>query len=280
MPESEDYVELSAPEHHVDKDSLHPGRMRRFVTHLSAAAREAEERSAKKQEIKDKIERVKAVSLNKRSTKQQIEHELGSFESTVKEIIHDEEKILSEQRKETRQIIELKAMVENLSGKLIEIGREYARELEEKDEKIMELREALAAANIKMSESGEERQRKIADIERKLKQRPASPPPKSKDDHIADMEAHLKSLEERHRELKRSGQHSSEDLDRVQSVIDRHKRSLAQARGEKVELETPKKLKTATLKPGSKPWQNIEPKPKKRPAKKKAKAKKKKAKKK
>lgn len=265
MPE--DYQEIGLPEHHIDKDSIHPGRMKRFVTHLSSAAREAEERAAKKQEVKEKLERIKAVSLNKRSTKQQIEHEIGSFESTVKEIIHDEEKILEEQRKETRQIGELKLMVENLSKKLIDIGREYARELEAKDEKIMELREALASANIKISESGEERQKKIDIIEKKLKQK--SEAPKSRDDHISEMEVHLKALEARHRDLKKKGKHKQADLDRVQNIIDKHKASIAKAKGEPI--EEPKRLNVVKPKAPAK----TKPKAKKTKQKKKAKSKKK-----
>lgn len=273
MPD--DYEELSVPEHHIDKDAIHPGRMKRFMSHLSLAAKEAEERAEKKQEVKEKLERIKAVSLNKRSTKQQIEHEIGSFESTVQEIIHDEEKILEEQRRETRQIGELKTMVENLSRKLIDIGREYARELEAKDEKIMELREALASANIKISESGDERQKKIEDIERRLKERQAAPPqPKSRDDHIAEMESHLKSLEARHRDLKRKGEHSKADLDRVQAIIDKHKESIAMVKG--VPLEEPKRLSVPKLAPKPKPKAKAKPKPKPKPkAKSKAKAKKK-----
>ena len=208
------------------------------------------------------MDRVKAVSLNKRSTKQQIEHELGSFEETVHDIIKDEEKILEEQRKETRQIGELKRMVENLSKKLIDIGREYARELESKDDKIMELREALAAANIKISESGEERQKKIADIERKLKQKQSAP--KSRHDHITEMEMHLASLEKKHSALKEKGKHKKSDLDRVQRIIDKHKASIAKAKG--IPPEQPKRL---PVKPKPKP----EAKPKKKKVVKKAKKK-------
>ncbi len=262
MPE--DYTELSVPEHHIDKDAIHPGRMKRFMTHLSSAAREAEERSVKKQEIKEKLQRIKAVSLNKRSTKEQIEHEIGSFESTVKEIIHDEEKILEEQRKETRQIGELKSMVENLSKKLIEIGREYARELEAKDDKIMELREALASANIKISESGEERQKKIEFIETRIKEKQSQAVPKSREDHISDMESHLKALEARHKDLKKTGKHKQADLDRVQSIIDKHKLALAKVKG--VPLEAPKRLIVTKPKTKPIPKPKAKPKPKKKVA--------------
>lgn len=261
----DDYTELKSDVPSGKKAEFHPVRMRRFVTHLSAAAKQAEERSNKKQKVKEKIESIKAVSLNKRSTKQMIEHELGSFEDVVHEIIHDEEKILEEQRKETRQITELRSMVEDLSRKLIDIGREYAKELEEKDGKILELREALAAAHIRISESGEDRQRKIEDIERRIKQKkdaPSTTPfvPKTKEQHMADVESHLRSLEERHKDLKRLGVHSKEELDRVQQIIDKHKTTLARARG--LELPAPKVavLKPAAAKPA--PGQFAKPKPK------------------
>ncbi|MBW2971983.1 hypothetical protein KY359_03005 [Candidatus Woesearchaeota archaeon] len=262
MAKPEEYSELDAPP--VRKDEMHPRRMRRFITHLASAANLAEERSVKKQKIKEKVESIKAVSLNKRSTKQMIEHELGSFEDVVQEIIHDEEKILEEQRRETKQINELRSMVENLSKKLIGIGREYAQELESKDRKIMELREALAAAHIKISESGEERQKKIEDIERRLQQKQAVPPrPKSKSEHISEVEAHLRSLEERHRDLKRMGVHSKDELDRVQQIIDKHKASLAKAKG--IELPAPKPPVAAPKPAVTKPKPAAKPKPKAKP---------------
>ena len=252
----EEYLELKAAP--VDTDELHPRKMRRFISHLAASAIKAEERSAKKQKIKEKLERMKSVSLNKRSTKKMIEDEFGSFESVVKELIHDDEKILEEQRKETRQITELKRMVEDLSKKLIAIGREYAKEIDDRDRKILELREALAAANIKISESGEERKKKIREIERKLKQqRPAVPEPlKPKSDMIRELESHLDLLEERHKSLKEKGIHKKEDLDRIKSIIDRHKQALAEAKGERPKPEPklrPRTKKKAASKKKAKP---------------------------
>jgi chromosome segregation ATPase len=221
----------------IDKDDIHPIKMRRFMAHLASAARIAEERSVKKNTIKDKLEKIRSISLNKRSTKQMIEAELGTFESAVHDVIKDEEKILEEQRKETKHIAELRKTVEELSRKMIQLGREYAQELEHKDGKIMELREALATAHIKISESGEDRQRKIEDIERKIKQNQSVPPrPKAKHEVISEVEQHLASLEEQHANLKKMGKHSKHDLDRLKSMIDRHKQSLAVVKGVSIPL--------------------------------------------
>ncbi|MBW2966901.1 hypothetical protein KY362_00285 [Candidatus Woesearchaeota archaeon] len=230
---ADDYPEMAVPAAAREAD-YSVGRMRRFVTHLSVASKRAEERLAKKEQIKARLDNIKKVSLNKRSTKQQIESEFGSFEDVVHDIIKDEEKILEEQRKETRQINELKTMVENLSKKLIEIGREYAAELEAKDEKILELREALASAHIKISESGETRQKKIEEIERRLKQRQSEPPkPKSKDEHLAELESHLKTLEARHKDIRKKGGHKKKDLDRVKKLIDKHKETIKKVKAKK-----------------------------------------------
>jgi chromosome segregation ATPase len=223
---------MPASDTDIDKDNLHPVKMRRFISHLAAAAKVAEERAIKKRQIKEKLESIKSLSLNKRSTKQMIEQELGTFESAVHEVIKDEEKILEEQRKETKQITELRKTVEDLSRKMIDLGREYAKELEQKDRKIMELREALATAHIKLSESGEDRQRKIEEIERKIRQkREFVPRPKAKHEMISEVEQHLASLEEQHAALKRMGRHSKKDLDRVKAMIDSHKQTLARVKG-------------------------------------------------
>jgi chromosome segregation ATPase len=210
----------------VDKEKLHPERMKRFMVHLSAAAIRAQERSAKKNEVRQRLDKMKSVSLNKRSTKQMIESEFGDFESTVHEIIKDEEKILEEQRRETKQISELKRMVEELSKKLISLGREYAGELEAKDRKILDLREALAHAHIKISESGEDRKAKIAEIEKKLKEKQSVERPPSRSEVLGALEEHLTSLEQRHTELKKRGRHSKKDLDRVKKLIDTHKQKI------------------------------------------------------
>jgi len=221
-----EYAEIKAEP--IKKEQLHPRRMRRFINHLSSATIKARERSEKKQQIKAKIEKVKSVSLNKRSTKKMIESELGDFEDVVHDIIHDEEKILEEQRKETKQIAELKTMVENLSKKLIEIGRDYAKEMEQKDDKILELRESLASANIKISETGDERQKKIDLIEKKLKSKT-----KSAKDNVGDIESHLSMLEQRHKDLKKTGKHTKKDLDRVKKMIDTHKDKLKTVKAKK-----------------------------------------------
>lgn len=220
----EKFVEVRAvePLHPDTKKEISPLKMRRFVTHLSTAVGRVHEKNKQKNEIKSRIERIRQVSLNKRSTKQEIESELGNFEDVVREIIKDEEKILQEQRKGTRQVTELKGMVEMLSKKLIELGGDYAEELDSKDKKILELREALASANIKMSESGEGRAEKIKKIEEKVRAKADAPPSKE------DLHAHLKELEKTHARLKKSGKHPKKKLDQLKRVIDRHKKTISE----------------------------------------------------
>jgi chromosome segregation ATPase len=224
----------------IDIDELHPARLRRFMHHLSAAVMRAEDRSLKKQKIKEQVEKIKSVSLNKRTTKEVIETELGTFEDAVHEIIHDEEQILEEQRRETAQINELKKMVENLSRKLIEIGREYAAELEDKDRKIMELREALAAAHIRISETGDDRQKRIEDIERRIIEKHhavADLEPvkleKSASQQILEMESRLKMLEEKHKQLKKKGKVRKKDLALLKRLIDTHKKKISAVKAKK-----------------------------------------------
>ncbi len=252
-----EFPELKLPEKESSTKEVHPGKLKQFMSHLSVAAIKAESRSVKKEQVKGRLDKIRTVALNKRSTKDMIEGELSDFESVIHEMIHDEQKILDQQRIETRQITELKSMVETLSRKLIGVGRDYASELEEKDDKILELREALSAANIKISESGEERKQKIKDIERKIKQSPkAGMKPDSKIgpvlDSADDIAKHLKTLEDRHEELKKSGNHSKMDLDRVKQLIDKHKAAIGAA---------PPKPKVAVAKPMPK----AKPKPKARP---------------
>jgi len=212
----------------IKKEELHPEKMRAFIRHLSAAAIKAEERSMKKNRVKEHLEKIKTVALNKRSTKDMIEGEVGTFESAIHEIINDEEKILEQQRNETRQINELKTMVESLSKKLIDIGREYARELEEKDNKIMELREALASAHIKISETGGDRQKKIEDIERRIKQKAREPEPAEEvKESVEEVETQIALLESKHKELKKKGKHRKQDLDRLKKIIDQHKEAIS-----------------------------------------------------
>jgi uncharacterized protein YeaO (DUF488 family) len=223
-----------------EKRELHPEKLKRFMLHLSAAVRKAEERSEKKQLVKQQLEKMKNISLNKRSTKETIETEFGSFESVVHELIHDDEKLLEEQKKETAQITELRKMVETLSRKMIDIGREYAKELEEKDNKIMELRESLAAAHIKISESGEDRQKKIDDIERRIKEkakdstsRAESLPERETKAVLSELETQLVSLESRHKSLTESGRHKKSDLERVKKLIDSHKDAIRKMKSRK-----------------------------------------------
>jgi chromosome segregation ATPase len=219
-----EFLEVKVPKAEMSKVAGHqmsPDRMRRFITHLSLATSRAETKMQQKGEVKDKLERIKQLSLNKRSTKNEIETELGSFEDLVKEIIKDEEKILEEQRKETQQVNQLKGMIETLSKKLIEVGQEYSAELEHKDGKILDLREALASANIKMSETGDERQKKIDRIERHVKAKADNKPSHE------DVESHLSLLEDRHDELTKSGKHPKKELDRLKRVIDTHKEALS-----------------------------------------------------
>ena len=203
-------------------------KMRRFVRHLSAATKKAEEKSQQKHEIRTRIEKIKQLSLNKRTTKDQIETELTDFEKMVREVIKDEEKILEEQRKGTKQINELKSMVEMLSKKLIALGGDYAEELDAKDRKILELREALASAHIKLSDSGETRAEKIKKIEERVRAKAEEPETEELPEQISheELHEHLKQLEKIHTQLKKSGKHPKKKLDQLKKKIDEHKQTL------------------------------------------------------
>jgi uncharacterized protein YeaO (DUF488 family) len=203
---------------------INPFKLRRFVKHLSTASIRAEEKSLKNKEVIEKIEKIRQLSLNKGSTKDEIESELTDFESSIREIIKDETLILDEQRKGTKQVNELRKMVEMLSQRIIELGRQYAAEMGEKDSKILELREALASAHITISESGGDRKKKIEMIEQKVRER-APAFEKESDDDLA---IQLKMLEQKHAELKKTGKHPPSELERIKKIINAHKKKIAE----------------------------------------------------
>ena len=223
---SDKYVEMKVPEppkkQGADaKKGYSPGKMRRFMRHLGVSSTKVEGQIRAKAEVRGRLEKIKSLALNKRSKKSDIEDEFTDFQQMVHDIIMDEQKILEEQRRETKEIQSLRSMVEDLSRKLVDLGREYAIEMEKKDKKILELRESLASARMKVSEQGQSRKDKIAEIEDKIK--------KKADVNKAEVrkvETDLKALEQTHAQLKRSGKHPPDQLDRLKKVIDSHKEKL------------------------------------------------------
>ncbi len=227
MAKDSGYVEIQLPAHDKTepvKKKLDPSRMRKFMSHLSRAALSYETKMQQRAAIHSKIQTLKSMSLNKRTKKADIESEFGNFQDLVNDVIKDEHKILEEQRKNTQEVSALKKMVEELSAKLVSLGKEYAMELEKKDKKINELREALANARMKLTEMRSEakakpadRKARIAEIEKKVKS----------STNIKKLENDLKTLEAAHKKLVRSGKHPKKDLDRLKRMIDSHKKKLA-----------------------------------------------------
>lgn len=128
---SAEYPELMVPpseeEHVADgkketEPRFSPLKMRRFVKHLSSASTKVHTQIKAKADIRERLERIKSMALNKRTKKAEIESEFSDFQSLVHDIIMDEQKILDEQRRETKEIRSLKEMVEDLSKKLVDLG--------------------------------------------------------------------------------------------------------------------------------------------------------------
>lgn len=207
-----------------------PFMLRRFVTHLSVAARKYESKSAAKQELQTKLQQIKKLALNKRSKKNQVVEVFTDFEEMLLQIMKDEKVLLEEQRKETHELNTLRQQVSDLNAKLIELGNAYTKELEEKDKKILQLKESLASLHIRISEDKtsavtvptekSERQGKVDGVEARVKGRSAPQEP------VAQLEEQLAALEQKHKELAKSGRHSKEDLARVKKIIDAHKKKI------------------------------------------------------
>ena len=104
-----------------------------------------------------------------------IEDSFGDFEHLVSGLIKDEQKILEEQRREAQEMRSLKSMVEDLSAKLVTLGREYAMEMEKKDQKILDLQERRRAAYFKesekLSEQIEKANRRLDEYKAKIERR-------------------------------------------------------------------------------------------------------------
>ena len=225
-PKQEEYPEIQVPvaqptEKPVEEPGIHPGKMRRFMRQLSRASTKVETQIRAKADVRGKIEKIKSMSLNKRTKKAELESELTDFETMIHNIVMDEQKILDEQRRETREMQSLKKIVEDLSTKLVQLGREYAIEMEKKDKKIFDLRDNLATARMKASEAKDDRQEKIAAIEQRIKTKT-----KAKRSEISSVANDLKALEDTHRKLTSSKKHPKQDLDRLKKVIDSHKNKL------------------------------------------------------
>ena len=210
-------IEVPVEHHHIDKNKMHPDKLRRFITHLAKASDNVEVRAEAKKSVKDGLERIKSLALNKRTKKTDIESEITEFEDLFSKVIMDEKAILESQIKGTREITLLKQQINILSSKLAKLRDNHSDALNEKAEQILDLKESMAQANIKLSESGIDRQKKIEEIEKKIKGK--SP--------VTELEAHLKSLEQRHNNLKKSGKYNKRDIDRLKKIIDTHKTKIS-----------------------------------------------------
>jgi hypothetical protein len=226
---------------------MDPFMMKRFVTHLAVASKKYETKTKAKEDLKAKLAEIRQLALNKRSKKEHVLNVFSDFEEKLLTIIKDEKALLDEQRKEVHEINTLKTQVSELNSKLIELGKSYAKELEQKNKKILEMKEQLTTLHIQKSEeetttsiavadAQNQRQKKIDTIESRIQlkmqektpltttislQSTAAPAENKK-----ELEKQLALLEKKHKELARSGKHSKDDLDRVRSIIESHKKKM------------------------------------------------------
>ncbi|MBI4739263.1 hypothetical protein HY772_06955 [Candidatus Woesearchaeota archaeon] len=212
-------------------EKWNPFMLRRFVTHLSFAAKKQESKTAAKQELQTKLQQIKQLALNKRSKKNQVLEVFTDFEQLLLQIMKDEKVLLEEQRKETHELSSLRQQVSELNAKLVELGKEYAKGLEEKDKKILHLKENLASLHIRMSEGTaypqraleeeSDRQKQVEEIVSRANGAAISVAPV-----VMQLEAQLAEKKKKHKEFAKSGEHSKEDLARVKKIIDAHKKKI------------------------------------------------------
>ncbi len=183
------------------KLNLSPQRLKHFLIHCSLAAKKADRKKELKQDISGRIHKIRHLSSSPRGRpNKEVMLELEKLEKQVGSIIDFQIK------ERTRREQLMKKLEEKMNAVNPAVS---ARPLQDFERISARLNENA----IKLNKIGEAEKR----IESKIKKEGSE---------IEEIEERLKSLEERYKRLSKLKSTKTSDLQRIKSIIDKHKKTL------------------------------------------------------
>jgi len=180
--------------------------------------------------VHEQIAKVRQAAV-KRAPKRVVEEEVGNLQQMISSILDDEKALLSQQREETRMLLELRARLDDMEKRILQqpqvpnaVGA--MKELHTINEALHDISNKLDAERARRGQARREETAEkavLSGIEAKED---------IADRKIMEIEAQLKLIERRHRQLAESG-YSKKQLIRVKALIEKHKAKLERLKKKK-----------------------------------------------
>ena len=181
--------------------NLSPQRLKHFLIHCSLAANRIERKKELKQDISGRIHKIRQLSSSQRGRpNKDVMLELEKLEKQVASIIDFQIK----ERTQREQL--MKKLEEKMNSLNAPVSAKPLQDFERISARLQE-------NAIKLNKIGAAEER----IEKEIKE---------ENSEIGEIEERLKSLEERYKRLSKLKSTKKSDLQRIKSIIDKHKKTL------------------------------------------------------
>jgi hypothetical protein len=206
-------------------------KVRRLFKHLVLAYQRRARHKRTVDEVHAQLAKVKQAAA-KRAPKREVEREVAGLQEMISGILDQEKAVLSQQREETRMLLELRARLDSMEKRLLQQPMSAAvgpmRELHDIN---LALHDIAARLGIQPSvpkptdAKKRKARRKGGRVPKRLKKVQRVIEKHHEQLDILKIEAQLKHVERRHRQLAKGG-YTKDELKRLKTIIDEHKKRL------------------------------------------------------
>ncbi|GEM_PF-3983698 len=205
-------------------------KVNRLFKNLVLAYQKRSRRRKTVEAVHEQIAKVRQAAV-KRAPKRVVEEEVGNLQQMISSILDDEKALLSQQREETRMLLELRARLDDMEKRILQqpqapnaVGA--MKELHTINEMLQDISGKLDTERARRGQARREETAEkaiLSGIEAKedIDER-----------KIMEIEAQLKLIERRHLQLAESG-YSKKQLLRVKALIEKHKAKLERLKKKK-----------------------------------------------
>jgi hypothetical protein len=211
-------------EKHLSGLTVDQGKVQRLFRNLVLAYQRHDRRKKTVEAVQQQISKAKEAAV-KRAPKRVVEQEMATLQEMISSILDKEKALLSQQREETRMLLDLRARLDDMERRVLQQGQLQPamgamRELHAINDALQRISaklddEARRLDQLRMGEATETAAMKALASKEDIAAR-----------KIMEIEAQLRLIERKHRQLADKG-YSKKQLAKLRSLIERHKKKLA-----------------------------------------------------
>jgi len=208
----------------MNGEGLSQKSFKKFLRHLALANERKQSKDVQVKLIESQVGKLKKLTASKKSSKKKVHEEIDKFHNQILDIIHKEDALLAQQKREAELLAELKTKIESMEKQMLTSDYKHSAETSLSIKEITKINEKLDRVSRDLKQKMQRIEELEVQEEKEVKE--VSAAEKRQTAKLIELEKQLKLVEQRYRALSKKKGTNKTQLKKLKTIIDSHKKQL------------------------------------------------------